>query len=171
MNDVKDIQARLLTLRVVWGAICASVGVLGATLFVVTVPPVGETLLPLLLAAQIPVVALGIGVVRVQQLGPRLGLWPADVLRAEAAPREEALRAAAAALPRYFSGTVVGLALAESVAVLGFVSSYLTGDLAWFSLHAACAGALLAVQVPRFGGLLALLEPGQAKALLGPGAR
>lgn len=68
---------------------------------------------------------------------------------------DEALRKANA---RYLVGTIVGSALAESIAIFGFVLAVLTQDPMAYLPGWFVGGALMLIQFPTQGGLLFLLS-------------
>lgn len=139
----------------VWLAMLMSTGMYVAILFTVELPEAGapdELLLAGLASASLGVL-LAIPVVRKAMMGSVALIPPKALRRPELDPETRSAR-----LQRYFTGTIVGLALAESVAVFGFVGAFTQGDPLIVFPFVAAAVAMLAVQMPR-EACLCLVEP------------
>jgi hypothetical protein len=81
------------------------------------------------------------------------------------APLEQAEAAYAEALAKYHKATITGLALAESIALYGFVAAFLSHD-PKLSLPFMLLGvAVAALQFPREDGVRSLLTPAERAAL------
>lgn len=154
-------------LRMVWLGLCSSIIVFGVVLVVLEREPSPDSeLLPLVFAGVAVGVAVAVFVVRRVFFGPSLGLLPVrDPPSSDRLSLDEAKRALSAHLQRGQVGSIIGFALSEAVALFGFVSSFLTGEIAWFLGHAVFALLLMLVQFPRIGGILGGFDP-EARRLL-----
>jgi len=164
---MRPIHQQLLLPRVITGAIMMSVliyfVVLGSLSVQWNEPAPDQGPLPMVLMAlsigMIPVIAVARKVVMgsVAIIAPPMARSSQEVSPADL---DIAIGKAAA---RYMSGTVVGLALSESIAIFGLVTAFLTQDHTAFVPNAVVALVLMAIQFPRKAGLLNLLgEPERA---------
>ena len=153
--------ALLGKLRLIWLAMCGSVIIFGVVLSIVEPRSGGDVeLVPFVLLAAAIGVTVAVFVVRRIFFGPSLGLFlvrePHDP---EPLSSDDAQRALIQQLARFQTGFLVALALSESVALFGFISSFLSNDLGWYLVHATFALLLMVVQFPRRPGLLGGLSP------------
>ena len=164
---MKSMNQRLMMPRIITGAIMMSVLIYGVVLMSIsqewTEPPDDQGILPTALTAisigMLPMIA----VLRKVSLGS-LALIAPPVARSTEEVSEAALDAALSkATGRYTTGTIIGLALSESIAIYGFMIAFLTHELAAYVPNALIALTMMAVQFPREAGLLNLLgEPERA---------
>ena len=152
-------------LRLMWAAFLGTLPIYGVAVVLAAPAGGGDPMLPFLLAAVALVEVTMLGVLRFIQLGPGLGLFAREDLRAEATGDDAAWAALSVAETRFQTGTIVAFALTEAIAILGFVSSFLSGQVAWYVGHAALAGLLLLAQLPTRSGLLGVVPPGPRKRL------
>jgi len=154
-----QVERTLKTLRVMWLAFLASLGTFIAVLVLVDEPLKFEPLMPVLCSVVALVETPVIFFFRWQMLGTMALRAPED-LRAEGRVEGEALDTALLnAAMRYQTVSIVSYALVESVALLGFMSSYVTGSLSWYLGHAAWATVLFLLLRPTQGGILSVLSP------------
>ncbi len=96
---------------------------------------------------------------RFQLLGPTLGLFAPNDMRVDTVAPETAVSAAVRkAAAKFNTGCIVGFAIAESIAIFGFVGSFISGEPIWYMGWSTVAAGLLVLQFPRTEGVLGLLE-------------
>lgn len=148
----------LQTLRIINVAIMLTPLVLFAVLQVMPLAPSGDQqvvmILKLLALAQIPMIL----VLRKVVMGG-VALGGADVppgaSQADEAVLDDAIRQARS---KYFTGTIVGSAVAESIALFGFVAGFISGDAGAALPFLAGGMVLIAVQHPREQSMLSLVD-------------
>lgn len=168
--------AKLLTVpRIIVGAMAASTATYFAVLLVLSQQWDGQNSVDqvivsgLIAAAAFQVLAVPVlrrvvmGHVALSTPPLRMGL---DATPVSESQLEDALSSAA---QRYQTGTIVGAALAEAVAVFGFVAAFLSQDITWYVPAWVVSLVLLGVQFPRDAGLACLLGPAEQRAFLGQG--
>ncbi len=161
--------AALRTPRIVWAAILGSTVMYFGVLVLLSgqwqgeAPPV-DPVLPLVLGGMSVVVAALVPVMRRAVMGTvALVAPPPGGMHAEVA--EDALEdEISEALRRYQTGTIVGMALSEAVVLFGFVLAFLTQDPLAYVPGWLVGLVLMGIQVPRSGGLDALLPPAVRQA-------
>ncbi len=154
------IAAQLGKLRILFGAFAASVLVFAVVVNVAKGPVDGsDPVLPLVLG----VAALGevvmLFVMRHMMMGTVALRMPEDRRVGQTVDGEALGAAVRKASGRYFTGSIVGFAISESVALLGFVAAFVGGEPIAYLPYAGAALLLLAVQFPTTGGLLSILTP------------
>jgi hypothetical protein len=161
----------LLLQRIVWGALLASTCVYAFVLFFLNQgewaaadpPPPSD--LPTILAGMGLVTAPLIFVMRRSLLGS-VALGPPDATNETEVASDDALDSALLkALSQYNTGTIVGLAFADSAAFFGLVGAFQAQDPMLFLPGWTLATLLLAVQFPRWQGVAHLLTPPERAAL------
>jgi len=154
-----QLESTLKILRLVWMAFVGSIATFLVVLIVVDAASDVEPLIPLMLAfvafTEVPILF----VMRKQMLGT-LALREPEDLRAEGRVDGDALEGALkGAAMRYQTGSIVSFALVESIVIMGFVASFMTGSWVWFGGHAGVALVLYFVLRPTRGGALSILTP------------
>lgn len=165
-------RTSLATPRIVWGALLASTCVYAFVLFQLSTGSWGtsEAAPPSDLPAEW-LAAIGLlmapaaFVVRKSILGSLALGAPEATNEKDVASDEELMGALGTALPKYFTGMIIGLALSESVAVFGLVAAFLSQDPTLFLPGWALAALLMVLQFPRWQGVAHLLTPAQRAAL------
>lgn len=158
----------LITLRIIWAAFVAMITVAYPTVLVVAAAPGDFEPIMVGVFAVIALAETGLlAFFRFQAFGPTLGIVAPEVLREPEEVTGEALeKAVREAFPKYQTTTIVGLAIAMSIALYGFVLGFLTADLLYYLPFAAYALLLIAVQFPRAAGIGCLLTRAEWKGLL-----
>lgn len=166
---MKPVHKHLLIPRIVTGALMMSVliytMVLGSLSAQWTEPASDQGPITMVLMAlsigMIPIVA----VMRKTVMGSVAIVAPPAARSTEEVSPADLDTAIGKAVQRYFSGTIVGLALSESIAIFGLMSAFLSQDIMVFVPNALVALALMAIQFPRPAGLLNLLEESERAAM------
>jgi len=153
------IDQTLRTLRILWLAFLASLLTFVVVLVFVDGGSEVEPMLPLMLVVvgltEVPVLFF----MRWQALGT-LALREPEDLRAEGRVEGDALDASVRrAAVRYQTATIVSFALVESVVLMGFVASFMSGSVAWYGAMATLGLILFLVLRPTRGGILSVLTP------------
>lgn len=94
----------------------------------------------------------------------------AEALRADSVdplPEDQARAEQEALLKRFMTGHIVGLALAESVTLLGFTHAFMAVELKLMLPYLLVGLGLTLIQFPTEAGLRSLLSPGARAALRG----
>ena len=160
------LDSHLRPLRLFWLMEVATLVVLGGVFLVATPTSIegaeqyGTIFIPIaLLQAAI------LFFLRVRTMGS-LALRSPDDLRAEQTVEGRALQdAVEKAAQRYWGGTVVGLALAESIGLLGFVYAWVTASLTNYLGFGLFALVLVSIQIPTRTGMTAVLTGPERKGL------
>ena len=156
-NPSESIAASLMTLRMLWGSFLVSLCVFGVVLFVATP---GSDADPMMLYALSGVALMEVPMVfgiRFMQMGPSMGLLTPNDLR-ENGVSEDVEEALLTARVKYQTGSLLGFAVSESVALMGFVCSFLSAQPLWYAVWASVAVVLLIIQFPRTEGILAIMD-------------
>ncbi len=157
---------RLLQARLVVGALAVSVVVYGVVLLVV--PSTGQGVEAVIVrgvTAAAAASALAVFALRKALMGSTALRAPPLGSVANRLGMDELEKELVAATARYHSGTVVGCAIAESVAIFGFALAFLSGEPARYLPFGAVSLALILLQWPRAAGRDCLLTP-EARATL-----
>lgn len=138
------------TVRILWGALLQSVLIYGAVGFIVVgegsgLDPTMETVLMGAAVALAPAVFV-LRFVLMGTVGLTVPPLPSAPLRATP---EELATARERATQRYQTGTLVGCAVAEAIAIFGLVLSFLGGDPMTFLPFGVASAVLIAIQFPR----------------------
>lgn len=166
----ETIRARLRVLTIVCAALMASVIIYGAIPFLVTpADPDQEpqaVLLPVLGFVSLMMLPITL-VARKVLLGAIALLGPDElaVSRADPMDREMAADQLTGKLARYFNGTIVSMALAESIAIYGLVLAFVGFPPVTAIPFCLLALAAQAIFFPRASALLGLLDPAALAAL------
>jgi len=161
----------LLTSRIIVGAMVMSTCIYFVVLMTLsqqwTEPAPDLGIIPMTLMglsiAMIPMVA----VLRKVVMGS-LALTAPPAARAKETVSEAALEdAVRKAAMRYQVGTLVGVAIAESIAIYGFVTAFLTQEPLAYLPNWGVAVAMMAIQFPRPAGLMNLLGEPERTTLAG----
>ena len=171
--DRNSLRASLVTLRILHGAMCATIGIYLLMLFMVInsqnaaqrnqAPPVEGASTPapvkqeppgdivtIVFAAMAGVSALGLLVVRSKLMPKGADVGRTEALAGSSAALPDQLGAPAKrALARLFTASIFAWALAESVAVFGLILGFLHRDVVHYLPFGACALLLLLVMTPR----------------------
>jgi len=139
---------RLASARVVWASLCFTHVMFGVVLLLAAPAP-QEGPPVLIFPVMALLLAFGVAPVRWLLMGG-LGMPSATVGQA-AGPSD-------AQWLRYQSGTIVGLALAEAVSLMGFVHGFLTGAPTTYVPYALLGLVLSLAQVPTLGGAASIPE-------------
>ncbi len=156
----------LATLRIVWMAFLVTPVVFAVVLYVAAgqgEPP--EPMVPLSVSMVALMEIPAMFFVRWRMLGSLALSEPEDLRaegRTEEALLEDAIRSAAA---RYNAASMVSFAFAESVMLMGFVSTYISGSFVWFGLLAPVAFGLLILIRPSQGGVMCVMTPEDRQGL------
>ncbi len=160
------IAQKLRTLRIIAGAMMLSGVLYAGVLFVVAGEPaeVDVAINLGLIAATVAVTVALLPVRRVVMGGLAL-LPPPQGGLADPQPEPEASAAILAAAMRYTSGTIVSLALSESVILFGFVQAWLSQQPLRILPFLLAGELMMVVMFPRRAGLESLLSPATRAAL------
>lgn len=139
---------RLASARVVWASLCSAHVMFGVVLQVAA--PAPQDGAPVLIFPVMALLlALGVAPLRWLLMGG-VGV-PTGAVGQAAGPSD-------AQWLRYQNGTIVGLALAEAVSLMGFVHAWLTGAPTTYVPYAVLGLVLSLVQVPTLGGAASIPE-------------
>ena len=157
-------EAGLRIDRILWAAFMASTVMFGVVLVILLPEPTSDSstipfVLFVMATMQVPFLLF----VRYWKIGG-LGLRAPDDLRTVDTAPVTPLQAEFAVI-RYRTATLISSAFAESIVLFGFVSSWTSGNLLWFGLHAVVGMGLMLLIVPRAAGYLVQFEPAERSTL------
>lgn len=161
-NASESIAASLTTLRMLWGSFLVSLCIFGVVLSVVPLDGDAQpTLLYALSGAALFEVPMVFGL-RFLLMGPSMGLLTPNDLR-ENRIADDASEALLTARQKYQTGSLIGFAMSESIAIMGFVCTFLSAQPVWYAGWASVAVVLYLIQFPRAEGILALMDGPERK--------
>jgi hypothetical protein len=165
-------ESKLRSCRMIFAGMFLPLVGLGVALAMVEPPDDGDASLAGMLMS---IALLDVGLVfflRFLTLGPSMGLF-AGLSRQDMTIEPQGVDAfIQGVIERYLKISVVGGAVAVSVGLFGWVAAFLSGNMAFYLVMSVLAAFLLALQFPRWSGILAMLPPSvreQAEQVVGNG--
>lgn len=164
---LEELNNRMRVLRIMWGAFLVVPVNLGVVLFMLGDRDLDPDLtLPLMLCVTGVVQFFVAFFVRKIMMGT-VALMPPNDLRVDNRTPEDMLnQPVLSALNRYYTGTVVSMAIAEAITLFGFVGTFLNGSPVFFAAMTGLGVLLLLIVTPRVGGMACILSPEDRKGLL-----
>ena len=166
MHPDQSSSKPLRTLRMLWCVFLLNPLTFAAVLWFAAVPEasVEPTIIWALMGTALLEVPM-LFFIRRLTLGHLALIEPRDLRVTEIADAEGLTAAIAGAAARYSTGSIISFALVESILVMGFVASFLSGEAVWFAATTVLFWMLLLVVRPQMAGVMCLMTGPQRQAL------
>ena len=155
----------LLTLKSIWTAFILSAGLFAVVLMTTELGASDDVFLPMVISmiafVEVPILFI----MRYQFLGSLALFEPNDLRVDERTETDALIEPVRAASERYKLASWINFSIAESILIMGFTSSFLSGSLAWYAGAVIVYIALMVLIRPTLAGVMCTLTGPQRQGL------